>query len=673
MRTLRWWMGAAAAVLALPSSTVADPPFDPAIDVQTFEYAVGPKTFFTVSDADVASKKQLSLDILVTYLTKPFTVYNYDPMNPDDVGTERSKVVERLTAAQITAAYGVSEKFQLGVNLPIIFSLNGQGLMANTAQPTAEGLNVTGIGDLLVEGKYSLYRSGPSKLAGIVGVTLPSSFGSDDSQFIGDDLPALRVRLAGQYQAGRLSIGANGGALLRKSRTIYDSTIGPQLLWGVAAAVNITSRVSVVGEGYGRTGIPDFSLDASPLEVEGGLRVYATNSVAVVVGGGTGLVKGIGSPTSRFFLAVGYSPDVRDSDGDGITNARDKCPLIPEDRDGHTDDDGCPDDDDDGDRRADDVDKCPAEAEDIDGFDDDDGCPELDNDRDGKPDLEDKCPLFAEDGKPPAPNDGCPADRRDSDGDGVSDAADACPSQEEDLDAFEDGDGCPEADNDQDGVPDAADKCVVCAEDKDGYEDDDGCPDIDNDHDGVIDAKDACPAQPETVNGVKDTDGCPDTGGAALVRLDGDRLVVDKAPTLQNRGLSRAGQIVVDQMSIVMIAHPEVTKWLIAVADPKSAQKLGDAIKAWLVAKGLPAERIEILAATGPTKVGAVVQERAGDDAKPMCPAGEVKGRPEAEKPGTDAGAAPPADAKPAPSKAEPKKAEPKKAEPAKEPEIEIE
>jgi hypothetical protein len=30
--------------------------FDSAIDVQTFEYAIGPKTFFSVNDADVADK-----------------------------------------------------------------------------------------------------------------------------------------------------------------------------------------------------------------------------------------------------------------------------------------------------------------------------------------------------------------------------------------------------------------------------------------------------------------------------------------------------------------------------------------------------------------------------------------------------------------------------------------
>ncbi len=42
-----------------------------------------------------------------------------------------------------------------------------------------------------------------------------------------------------------------------------------------------------------------------------------------------------------------------DHDEDGITNLWDRCPDLPEDRDGHRDGDGCPDPDNDGDGRAD--------------------------------------------------------------------------------------------------------------------------------------------------------------------------------------------------------------------------------------------------------------------------------------------------------------------------------
>jgi hypothetical protein len=658
-------LGVLVPALALAQSPA---PFDPAIDVQTFDYAIGPKSFFTVSDADVADKKQLAVDALVTFMTQPFKIYDVDKDTGEITGT-RTTVVESVTAMQLTAAYGINERLQIGANLPLIFSLRGEGLMPNTGDPSCgmpPCLNVTGLGDLAVEGKYRLYKQGNLKVAGLGAVTLPTSFGSDGSKFIGDNLPTLRGRIAVQLTpgGGKFSVGANAGFLLRKPRTIYDSTIGQQVVWGVGATFRITDRLAVIGESYGRAGLPDFSLDASPLEAIGGLRLYATSSVAVVVGGGAGLVRGIGSPGQRYFISVGYAPDVRDSDGDGIPNGRDRCLLVPEDKDGAMDDDGCPDDDNDGDRRTDDVDKCPETAEDLDGFDDDDGCPELDNDGDGLPDLEDKCMNDAEDGKPPAANDGCPASKRDSDGDEINDLLDQCPAQEEDADGFEDGDGCPEPDNDTDGVADAEDKCALCPEDRDGFEDGDGCPELDNDRDGVADARDVCPKEAETLNGVKDDDGCPDTGGNATVKYDGDKLVIDKVPTMRRKVLTAAGAKVVDQIALVMIGNPEVTKWLIALAQPKAAdaQQLGDAIKTRLVSQGVPAERVELLVAAGSAKIGGVVKER-GEAGAPVCPAGsEVTERPEAVK-------KPAPGAEPTPEPAKPK---PEPAKPA-EPEIEIE
>jgi hypothetical protein len=563
--------------IALPGAALAQTkaPFDSAIDVQTFEYAVGPKTFVTVADGDVADREQLAVDALVTFLTKPFKIYDVDPKDPNRITGTRTTVISSMTSAQITAAYGLTQRFQLGANLPIIFALQGDGLMPDTGMSAPGGLNVTGLGDLVVEAKYRLLRDRMFRVSAIAGLSLPTSVGSNGSQFIGDDLPTVRGKLAAQLDSGRLSLGVNAGIILRKPRTIYDSTIGQQLAWGVAGAARITDRLSLIAESYGRAGLPDFALDASPLEVEGGLRLYATSSVALVIGGGAGLVKGIGSPESRFFVSIGFAPDVRDSDGDGIPNGRDKCPLVPEDKDGFQDEDGCPDDDNDGDHRPDAVDKCPNDAEDIDGFEDDDGCPDPDNDKDGIPDLQDKCPNDPEDGKPPFPHDGCPA--------GKGEAMVAPPAEPE--------------------VEDSA------------------CAAPDRDHDGIPDAQDRCPDQPETVNGVDDDDGCPDTGGIEVVKVVGDRLAIDRMPALDGDDLSRGGQIIVDQMALVMRGHAEVTHWLIAVGLPAAdeARRVADAVRARLIARGVSADRIEMLAAAGASRIGGVVKERAAPGAIPVC------------------------------------------------------
>jgi outer membrane protein OmpA-like peptidoglycan-associated protein/opacity protein-like surface antigen len=131
--------------------------------------------------------------------------------------------------------------------------------------------------------------------------------------------------------------------------------------------------------------------------------------------------------------------------------------------------------DSDGDGILDANDKCPNAAEDKDGFEDEDGCPDLDNDKDGIPDATDKCPNEPETKNGIDDEDGCP--EKDTDGDGILGSRDKCPDEAEDKDGFEDEDGCPDLDNDKDGIPDATDKCPNEPETKNGFQDDDGCPD----------------------------------------------------------------------------------------------------------------------------------------------------------------------------------------------------
>ncbi|MEI8254370.1 MAG: OmpA family protein [Deltaproteobacteria bacterium] len=66
----------------------------------------------------------------------------------------------------------------------------------------------------------------------------------------------------------------------------------------------------------------------------------------------------------------------RDTDGDGVPDARDRCFEEREDRDGIADDDGCPETDADQDGVLDGSDRCPLAPETMNGIDDTDGCPD---------------------------------------------------------------------------------------------------------------------------------------------------------------------------------------------------------------------------------------------------------------------------------------------------------
>jgi OOP family OmpA-OmpF porin len=134
-----------------------------------------------------------------------------------------------------------------------------------------------------------------------------------------------------------------------------------------------------------------------------------------------------------------------DSDSDGVSDRRDKCPGTP--IGAAVNDDGCPLDGD-GDGVYDGLDRCPDTPT---GWPvDETGC-SLDSDGDGVPDGIDRCPDTPTGAIVDAR--GCPLD---SDGDGVYDGIDQCPGTP--AGAVVDERGCP-VDSDGDGVYDGIDQC----------------------------------------------------------------------------------------------------------------------------------------------------------------------------------------------------------------------
>jgi OOP family OmpA-OmpF porin len=358
------------------------------------------------------------------------------------------------------------------------------------------------------------------------GGTIPTG---DGRKFLADKSATGRLRGILEYGAESFRSAVMVGFLGRAKTQSFNSHLASQFLYALAMEWKPHRDVGLLAEFNGRVGSATY-VDVNPAEVTGGMRVGLPHTFSIGVGGGAGINKAIGAPRFRGYLMLGWTPDFRDGDGDGVSDADDKCPKAEEDRDNFRDGDGCPDPDNDGDTLLDGADRCPSDAEDLDQFQDEDGCPEPDNDADNIADLNDPCPNAGEDGKGKKPNDGCPSTNEDSDGDGTPDARDKCADEPEDRDGHEDYDGCPDIDNDGDGIPDNFDTCPGDAEDTDGFDDADGCADPDNDKDGVSDAKDRCINQPETLNGNRDDDGCPDPGAE-----------IDSAPPGRQDRAARAG------------------------------------------------------------------------------------------------------------------------------------
>ena len=152
----------------------------------------------------------------------------------------------------------------------------------------------------------------------------------------------------------------------------------------------------------------------------------------------------------QLFVGFNYKFGSIDTDKDGVSDNKDKCPDVP----GLKEYEGCPDTD--GDSIIDKDDKCPE----IPGLLEFNGC--IDSDNDGVSDPDDTCPNEA--GK--IEMNGCP----DEDGDGLPNNKDSCINESGPIE----NNGCPWPDSDGDGINDNEDKC----KDEVGPIKNNGCPEL---------------------------------------------------------------------------------------------------------------------------------------------------------------------------------------------------
>ena len=424
---MRFYLTLFALMAALGISWIPAHAAPPAMDVQHFQPQADRTGWFTTQSAQTLELWQPAFGLWLSYANKPLIRMESDTI--DDV------IVRDLLTLDLQAALGFGP-VDLAIDMPIHLVVAGDGL-------AAWGTNVSGAaaGDLRVIPKVRFVD--PDKKGFGLGLALPLTLPSGNQvKYAGLHTVSIAPTLLLTGHVGKVRIGGNLGYRITDNSEFSDLVAGNAFLFRAALGIQAHEVVEIGAELFGDV---HSQVRNNPVEWLAGVTLHPIPSLGFSVAGGTGIGPGFSAPAGRVIFGVGFAPAAgKDTDGDGIGDAKDACPEDPEDWDGFEDADGCPDNDNDGDGFDDIEDECPDEPETVNRFEDGDGCPD---------------------------------EVGDQDGDGIIDPDDKCPQDAEDMDGFEDGDGCPDPDNDGDKILDVDDKCPDQAEVINNVEDEDGCPD----------------------------------------------------------------------------------------------------------------------------------------------------------------------------------------------------
>ena len=531
-----------------------------------------PNSALSVWGSRTLEAKQWAVALDASYARRPLTLRA--------IGSDNTiaDLVGSISTFELLGSLGLFGRFDVTLALPLEYVTSGTELSASAPvvlRAATVDSDTFALGDIRLVPRVALLSPDGDADADGVGLALllplwlPTG---DDNVYVGEDF-RVEPRLALDFALGRLKLALNAGYLVRSQAQLLGATIDDMVSWGVGAAISLIDPLSLVLEVSGHLNVltNDFGSDDAPTEILGALRFNAGRWRAQA-GGGPGIAGGVTEPSWRLLAAVSYisEPTPRDRDGDGLTDDVDRCPGQAEDADGFEDEDGCPDLDDDRDGIADASDRCPREPEDVDGFEDQDGCPDRDNDHDGIADGEDACPIVAGQPSDDASKRGCP----DRDGDGVLDEHDACP-----------------------------DVAGVASDDPAAN----GCPKpADRDGDGIIDAQDACPDAAGPADPQPTLNGCP------KARIEqGEIKILERVEFATNSAqLLAPSDEPLRGVENVLKEHVNITKLTIEghtdnvgrdAYNMKLSKRRADAVRAWLIAHGIAAERLEAKG-IGPTR-----------------------------------------------------------------------
>jgi OOP family OmpA-OmpF porin len=372
----------------------------------------GPARFVAIGATETVAEGQLGFGLVTSYLSRPIILHVPTP----GPGGSVQNAIDNQVNGTFLWAYGVTDRLELDLAVPLTFIQDGAGLSPITG---GNALKDTAVRDMRFGFTYAIVphaRVAPDRrpeswgLAARLEVSAPTG---DDDQLAGEGTGVFVPSVSADWRHDRIFVGAEVGARLRPISELEGARVGTQLVAALGAGYDILPRelLTAVVEAWALPTLAEqhsVSIDGpatlstpngttiAPAEWQVSARTAPLQGgdFAIQLGGGGDLPLTNGAVTTprfRFTLGLRWAPAGRPRSASpppaSSTPAPPAVPVV----DLHL---------------AGAKDVCTSDPDLVDGFKDTDGCNDEDQDKDGVPDRFDRCPLVPEDFV--GLTDGCP-------------------------------------------------------------------------------------------------------------------------------------------------------------------------------------------------------------------------------------------------------------------------
>jgi outer membrane protein OmpA-like peptidoglycan-associated protein len=425
----------AAASLLTSGIASAQTEVSPGFSLNRYNPSERGSDWFASESLDLRGSGRVAVGIVGDWAYKPLVSY-------DESGEEIAPVIENQVYAHAGLSINLWERLRLAASFPVLLYQSGTPVDFNGMRyQTTEGVQT---GDVRLGADLRLFGEYGDAATMAVGIQFHLPTGNQ-AAYTSDDRVRFMPRAALAGDAGILAYALHVGLDARMLRYDYaEQAFGTDLRFGGSLGLRLADKKLLLGpEIWGATVLSDdgdglFEQQTTPLEgVLGGH--YFAGDWRFGLGVGPGFTKGFGSPALRVLGMIEWFPQIEtpppaptepeDTDGDGILDRDDACPVVAGVANADPGKHGCPPErkDTDKDGIYDDEDACVDDA----GVANDDakkhGCPP-DTDGDTIIDRDDACVDVPGEPNEDRSKNGCPKPK-DTDGDGIVDPEDVCPDR----------------------------------------------------------------------------------------------------------------------------------------------------------------------------------------------------------------------------------------------------